>query len=149
MWPLWLTVVVVVVPVRGIMDTFAPIPEETEAVATQIVDAAIKIHRHLGPGLLESVYEQFLAHELTLRGYKAQRQVPVPISYEGLFVEVAYRIDLLVNNVVIVECKAVKELHPIDFQQTRTHARLAEKRLAFLINFNTIRLKDALHRIIN
>ncbi|HUO09564.1 MAG TPA: GxxExxY protein [Phycisphaerae bacterium] len=128
---------------------FEPIPEETERIASQVVDAAIKVHRVLGPGLLESVYEQCLAHELTLRGFRVQRQLPVPVVYEGLQLEVGYRLDLLVNDRVIVECKAVKEVTPVDRQQTLTHIKLSNKRLGFLINFNVTRLKDGLTRIIN
>jgi GxxExxY protein len=128
---------------------FVPISPEIEAIAAQIVDAAIKIHRMLGPGLLESVYEQCLAHELTMRGFHVQRQLPVPIVYEQLKLEVGFRLDLLVNDSIIVECKAVKELCAIDRQQTLTHLRMANKRLGFLINFNVTRLKDGLARIIN
>jgi GxxExxY protein len=131
------------------MDAFEPLPPDLEAIAAEIVDSAIKIHRQLGPGLLESVYERCLAHELTLRGFLVERQVPVPIVYEGLFLDVGYRLDLLVNKSVVVECKAVKDLHPIDHQQILTHIRLAGLRLGFLINFNVMRLIDGLHRKIN
>jgi GxxExxY protein len=93
---------------------FDPLPPEIEAVAAEIVDAAIKVHRALGPGLLESAYEHCLAHELVRRGLRVQRQLPVPVVFEGLHIEVGYRLDLLVNDCIIVECKAVKELHPID-----------------------------------
>ncbi len=131
------------------MEAFKPIPAEIEAIAAQIVDAAIKVHRVLGPGLLESAYEHCLAHELTLRGFRVQRQIPVPVVYEGLRLEVGYRLDLLVNECIIVECKAVKELSAIDRQQTLTHIKMADLRLGFLINFNVSRLKDGLSRLIN
>ncbi len=131
------------------MGEFELISEETERVASAVVDSAIKVHRVLGPGLLESVYEQCLAHELEMRGFTVRRQVPVPIVFEGIVFEVGYRMDVLVNEAVIVECKAVRELTAIDRQQTLTHIRLADKRLGFLINFNLIRLKDGLVRLIN
>jgi GxxExxY protein len=131
------------------MESHELVDAELERIATAIVDSAIKVHRMLGPGLLESVYEQCLAHELTLRGFYVERQVPVPIIYEGKRIDVAYRMDLLVEGCIIVECKAVKALIPIDQQQILTHLRLANKRLGFLINFSVVRLKDGLHRIIN
>jgi GxxExxY protein len=131
------------------VDGFEPIPEEVERIAAEVVDAAIKVHRILGPGLLESVYEHCLAYELTLRGFHVRRQVPVPVVYEGMELDAGYRMDLLVNELVIVECKAVRELHPIDRQQTLTHLKLGHKRLGFLINFNVTRLKDGLNRVIH
>ena len=131
------------------MEEFKPIPSEIEAIAAQIVDAAIKVHRVLGPGLLESAYEHCLANALSLRGFRVQRQIPAPVVYEGLRLEVGYRLDLLVNECIIVECKAIKELSPIDRQQTLTHIKMADIRLGFLINFNVSRLKDGLSRLIN
>jgi len=127
----------------------APLPPELESIAAAIVDSAMKIHRAYGPGLLESVYERCLAHELTLRGFHVERQVPVPLVYEGLQIDTAFRIDILVNNQVIIETKAVAQLTLLDRQQTLTHLRLANKRLAFLINFNVVLLKDGIARIIN
>jgi GxxExxY protein len=85
----------------------------------------------------------------TLRGFRVRRQVPVPVIYEGMQLETGYRMDLLVEECIIVECKAVQELHPIDRQQTVTHLKLAGKRLGFLINFNVTRLKDGLARFIH
>ncbi len=124
-------------------------PDEVERVATAIVDAAIKVHRALGPGLLESVYAACLAHELQGRGFRVDREVPVPIYYDGVMLDEGFRIDLLVDELVIVELKAVQDLHPVFAAQCRTHVRLANKRLGFLINFNVPLLKDGIKRIAN
>jgi len=122
---------------------------EIENCAREIVDAALTVHRRMGPGLLESVYEQCLAYELTKRGLHVRRQVPVPVTYDEMTLEAGFRMDVLVEEIVIVETKAVKELHPVEYQQTLTHLRLANKPLGFLMNFNEVRLKDGLHRLIN
>ncbi|HEY2413538.1 MAG TPA: GxxExxY protein [Pirellulaceae bacterium] len=124
-----------------------PIPPDDERVASIIVDAAIAVHRALGPGLLESVYEVCLAHELRKRGLKVERQIPVPIQYDGLQFEEGFRCDLLVDSRIICEIKSVQELHPVFTAQVLTHLRLTNLRLAFLINFNVKLLKDGLHRI--
>lgn len=94
------------------MRVFEPLPPEIESVAKTIVDAALKVHRALGPGLLESVYELCLAHELRRRGVQLESQVRLPISYEGLKIDAGLRLDLIVAQQVIVEVKAVEKLHP-------------------------------------
>ena len=124
-------------------------PADVERVATAVVDAAIKVHRLLGPGLLESVYAACLAQELRSRGFRVEREVPVPIVYEGVLLDEGYRIDLLVDDLVVIELKAVQEMHPVFAAQCRTYVRLANKRLGFLINFNVPLLKDGLKRIAN
>ena len=124
-------------------------PADVERVATAIVDSAIKVHRLLGPGLLESVYAACLAQELRRRGFRVEREVPVPIVYEGVTLDEGYRIDLLVDDLVVVELKAVQDLHPVFAAQCRTYVRLANKRLGFLINFNVPLLKDGIRRIAN
>ena len=121
---------------------------EIERVATAIVDAAFKIHSKFGPGLLESAYGICLAHELRLRGFQVDREVPLPIIYEGVRLEAGFRIDLLVNDLVIVELKAVEEMHPIYDAQMITYLKLTEKRLGILINFNVRLIKDGIKRII-
>lgn len=120
-------------------------PREEE-VAQIIVDAAIKVHRHLGPGLLENVYETCLKHELQQRGLRVETQVQLPITYEGLKLEDALRLDLLIEDLVILEIKAAEDIHPIHEAQLLTYLRLAHKRLGFLINFNVPLLKDGLKR---
>ncbi len=119
------------------------------AIATQIVDSAYRIHRELGPGLLESVYEIVLAAELKKRGFEVLRQHPVPITYEGLQFEMGFRADLIVQALVIVEIKSVEELNPVHAKQLLTYLRLTNKKLGLLINFNTKLIKDGIKRIVN
>jgi len=102
----------------------------------------------LGPGLLESVYESCIVHELTRRGLKCDRQVPVTIEYEDLRIENGLRIDLLVEDIVIVELKAVDEMNPVYEAQLLTYMKLSKKRLGYLINFNSVLLKQGLKRMV-
>jgi GxxExxY protein len=127
--------------------TNLPIPADVDAIAREIVDAAIKVHRTLGPGLLESVYEQCLMQELTKRGLKPQRQVSMPIIYDGTKLEAELRIDLLVNGQVVVEVKSVEALLPIHQSQLLTYLKLSGCRLGFLMNFNVPLLKDGIRRL--
>lgn len=122
--------------------------ERTEAVGREVVDAAIKVHRVLGPGLLESAYEHCLAHELTRRGLKAARQVILPILYEGEKVEGGYRLDVVVDNAVITEIKSVETLTSLHEAQLLTYLRLSGMRLGYLLNFNTTLLKNGLKRMV-
>lgn len=122
--------------------------ERAEAAARVTIDAAIKVHRALGPGLLESAYEHCLAHELELRGVPIERQVGLPIVYEGLQLEVGYRLDLLVDQRLIVEIKAVEALNDIHQAQLLTYMRFADRKLGLLMNFNQLRLKDGLRRFV-
>jgi len=130
------------------MKNFEPIPVETEEAAKEVVDAAIKVHKSLGPGLLESVYEICLAHELKQRGILFQTQVALPISYEGITIDAGLRLDLLVKDCLIVELKAVEKLSSIFDAQLLTYLRLSGKRLGLLINFNVPVLKDGIKRIV-
>jgi GxxExxY protein len=118
-------------------------------VAKQIVDAAYHIHTGLGPGLLESVYEVVLAYELEKRGLRVVRQQPVPIVYQGTRIEMGFRADLIVEDLVIVEIKSVETVAPLHKKQIVTHLRLANKRLGLLINFNVALIKDGITRIAN
>ena len=124
-------------------------PAGVERVATATVDSAVKDHRLLGPGLLESVYAACLAQALRSRGLRVEREVPVPIVYEGVLLDEGYRIDLLVEDLVVIELKAVHDTHPVFAAQCRTYVRLANKRPGFLINVNVSPLKDGLKRIVN
>jgi GxxExxY protein len=128
--------------------TFEPVPSEDDRIASIIVDAAIAVHRALGPGLLESVYEVCLAHELRKRGLEVQRQQPIPIEYDGLKFEEGFRCDLLVNGRILCEAKSVQDLHPVCTAQVLTYLKFTNLRLAFLINFNERLLKEGLHRIV-
>ncbi len=124
------------------------LPNDTERVATQIVDAALKVHSTLGPGLLESVYEACLVHELERRGLSVRRQVAVPITYEDLRIDAGLRLDLLVEDQVIVELKAVEKLLPVFEAQVLTCLKLADRRLGLPINFNVSLIKDGIRRFI-
>ncbi|MBX2990454.1 MAG: GxxExxY protein [Bacteroidetes bacterium] len=121
---------------------------ETERIATTIVDSAFKVHKALGPGLLESVYEICLSHELRLRGLKVETQLAVPIEYEAMQIDAALRLDLLVNSLVIVELKAVEKMIPLYEAQVLSYLRLMKKRLGFIINFNVPLIKDGIKRIV-
>jgi len=118
-------------------------------VAKQIVDAAYRVHTSLGPGLLESAYEAVLAFELENRGLRVTRQQSVPIIYHGTRIEVGFRADLIVADLVIVEIKSVESLAPVHNKQLLTHLRLAGKRLGLLINFNVALIKEGITRIAN
>jgi GxxExxY protein len=120
-----------------------------EQIGKDIVDCALVVHTELGPGLLESAYEACLAHELELRGYKVERQKPQPIEYKGLRIENGYRLDLCINECVIIELKAVEELHPIHKAQLLTYLKLSKTSLGYLINFNTTLIKQGLQRIVH
>ena len=127
---------------------FKPIPAETEAVAARILDAAFQVHRTLGPGLLESVYETCVCHELTKAGIEFRRQLVLPIVYDGIRLDAGLRLDLLVADSVIVELKAIELLLPIHEAQGLTYLKLTNKRLGLLLNFNVKLLKDGLKRIV-
>ncbi len=121
--------------------------EEWDAVAKVVVDAAFRVHSELGPGLLESVYEVCLAHELGKRGLQVERQVLLPVVYDGVKIEAGLRIDLLVDGKLIVELKAVENLLPVHKAQVLTYLKLSRRRLALLINFNVPLIKDGIKRI--
>ena len=120
-----------------------------DEIASVIVGCAFKVHKKLGPGLLESAYEACLAHELKKRGLKVDRQIPQPVHYDDINIDVGYRLDLLVNDSIIIELKAVESVLPIHQAQLMTYLRLSEKTLGFLINFNTVLIKNGIKRIAN
>jgi GxxExxY protein len=119
------------------------------AITETIIGAAIDVHRELGPGLLESAYEAALAFELGLRAVPIERQRQQPVLYKGHLIELGYRIDLLVDDTVIVELKAVETLLPIHEAQLITYLKLADKRVGLLINFNVPLLKQGIKRLAN
>lgn len=123
--------------------------DEVNKITEAIIGAAIEVHRALGPGLLESAYEACLVFELTERGFQVEQQKALPILYKGMRVDAGYRLDLLVNDTVIVEIKAVDKLAPIHSAQLMSYLRLSEKKIGLLINFNVKLLKDGLKRIAN
>ena len=124
-----------------------PIPEATERVATQVVDAAFAVHSALGPGLLESVYEACLEHELSRREISVQRQVSLPVVYRDLRIEAGFRLDMVIANCIVIELKAVESLLPLHQAQLHTYLRLSGHRLGFLLNFNVARLKQGIQRL--
>jgi GxxExxY protein len=119
---------------------------QADELSRKIIGAAIEVHRHLGPGLLEEAYEECLCRELELRGIPFQRQFPVNIEYKGVTLDSAYRIDVLVADLVLIECKAVDKLAPIHDAQLLTYLRLYRRWLGLLINFNVPVLKDGIQR---
>ena len=122
---------------------------ELNFISGEIVDAAICVHKALGPGLLESTYAACLGHELRSRSLDVKVQVPVSIAYKGIKIRIGYRIDMLVENAVVVELKVVKELHPIHEAQLLSYLKLSDRRVGLLINFNVLRLKNGIKRIVN
>ena len=121
---------------------------DAERVGRIVVDAAVAVHRALGPGLLESVYETCLAEELRQRGLRVDRQVGVPVAYGDARVDVGFRLDLLVDELVVVEIKAIDALASIHIAQILTYLRFSGRRLGYLINFNTTLLKNDLRRVV-
>ena len=118
-------------------------------IAKIVVDAAYRIHRRLGPGLLESVYEIILAKALNSRALKVERQAPVPIVFEGMKFDEGFKADLIVEDKVIVELKSVENIAPVHKKQLLTYPRLADKRLGLLINFGASLIKDGIFRVAN
>ncbi|MBI4966971.1 MAG: GxxExxY protein [Rhodospirillales bacterium] len=124
------------------------IPDAFNALAHSLVDSAFAVHSTLGAGLLESVYEQCLIHELSLRNLRVARQIPVPVVYKEMPIEIGFRLDLLLEDSIIVEIKAVDRLMPVHDAQILTYLKLTGKRLGFLINFNVPRIKDGIRRFV-
>lgn len=123
--------------------------DELNRLGSIILDASIEVHKLLGPGLLETVYELSLFKELTLRKLNVKRQVPVPVLYKGEDLNAEFRIDILVENEIIIELKAVESLLPVHTAQLLTYLRLTEKNLGYLINFNVPKLVEGFKRIVN
>lgn len=118
-------------------------------ISAQVIDAAMKVHTALGPGLLESAYEGCLLHELRKRGLRALSQVVLPVVYDTVTIDVGYRIDILVEDCVIIELKSIDKLVPIHEAQLLTHLKLSGVKVGLLINFNVLHLKDGIKRMVN
>jgi len=118
-------------------------------IATIIVDAALRIHRTLGPGLLESVYQAVLSYELQKRGLRVFQQVGLPVQYEEVKLDLGFRVDLIVGDKVVIEIKSVEALAPVHRKQLKTYLRLMDLRLGLLINFNVELIKDGIQRVVN
>lgn len=114
-----------------------------------LIGCAMEVHKKLGPGLLESVYEQALVHELKTKGIPVRAQVDIDVNYKGLIIPKGFRLDLIVDEEVIVELKSVEDLRPLYHKQFLTYLRITDKRLGLLINFNTTNLRDGIKRVVN
>jgi len=126
----------------------APIPIRAEAAARLSIDAALQVHKSLGPGLLESAYEHCLAHEISRRGLPVQRQLALPITHEGEKLDAGYRLDLVVDGAVIIEIKSIDALAPIHDAQVLTYLKLSGLRVGLLMNFNVAMFKQGLKRFV-
>ena len=115
----------------------------------EIIGSALEIHKEVGPGLLESAYENALAYDLRESGLNVKQQYPMPFIYKEVKLDIGYRLDLLINNKVIIEIKSVETLAPVHYAQLLTYLKLSDLRLGLLINFNTKLLKNDIHRIVN
>ena len=118
-------------------------------ISYKIIGCALDLHRKIGPGLLESAYENAIAYDLREIGFDVAQQAPMPFVYKEIKMDVGYRIDLLVNQKVIIEIKSIENLAPVHFSQVLTYLKLSEKKLGLLINFNTKSLKEGIHRLVN
>ena len=125
------------------------LPVTENEIGRIVVDAAVKVHKGLGPGLLESVYEVVLAKQLQKRGLRVQRQIPVPIVFEDDEFDEGFRADIVVNECVVLELKSVEQLHPVHAKQVQTYLKLTGYRLGFLLNFNEALMKNGIVRCVN
>ena len=130
------------------MKHFKEVDSELDEIATKVVDAAFKVHFNLGPGLLENAYEACLEYETQEKGLKVERQMALPLNYQKVRLDAGFRVDLLVENRLIIEVKAVESLLPVHRAQVITYLRLSGNQLGFLINFNAPTLKKGLERIV-
>ena len=124
-------------------------PLDIDRISADVVDEAIRIHRELGPGLLESVYEAVLGRALERRGYQVARQWPVSIDYDGLHFEAAFRVDLLVEQRLVIEVKAVETLSKVHAKQLLTYLRLLNQPVGLILNFSGATMKDGIRRLVN
>ena len=122
--------------------------EKAERFSSRVIAAAIEVHRHLGPGLLESIYEKCLARELTLAGLTFKTQIPASIEYKGVVLDETLRVDFLVEDCIVIELKSVQEIIPIFKAQTLSYMKLLSAPVGLLMNFNSLRLVDGLHRLV-
>jgi GxxExxY protein len=122
---------------------------DEDKISNQIIGAAIEIHRALGPGLLESAYEECLCREFSLRNIPFQRQVSIPVVYKGVSLDCGYRIDIVVLGLVVIELKAIKQFEPIHDAQLLTYLKLTKLKLGILLNFNVLIMKHGIKRIVN
>ncbi len=117
-----------------------------QELTESVIAAAIEVHKELGPGLLESAYEECLCRELSLRGLRFRRQVPLPVNYKGVHLDCGYKMDIVVEDKVVLELKAVEATTPLHEAQLLTYLRLSHRRVGLLMNFNTVLMKDGIAR---
>lgn len=122
---------------------------DAEDIAREVVDAAIKVHTALGPGLLEGAYEACMEYELRHRNFSVQRQVPMPVRYGGVHLDVGYRVDLFVEGAVVIELKAAERILPVHMAQALTYLRLARCSVGFILNFNCAHMRDGIRRVVH
>lgn len=134
--------------IKNMNKKYLEISDEEELIGNAIVDAAYKVHKELGPGLLEKVYEVCFCHVLKEKGFDVQRQVSIPIIFDGITFDEGLRLDVMVNELVICELKAVDLVNPVWDAQLLSHLKLTEKRLGFLINFNVPLIKNGIKRMV-
>ena len=123
--------------------------KDEDTFSKEVIGAAIEVHRYLGPGLLESAYEECLCRELAIRGITFERQKPLAVSYKGVKLDCGYRLDIVVGGLVILELKAIEKVEPINEAQLLKYLKLSDLKLGILINFNVPILKDGIKRIVN
>ena len=122
---------------------------DVEPIAREIVDTAIRVHTRLGPGMLEGAYEACVEYELGRRSLRVRKQVPMPLHYDDLTLDIGYRLDLLVEDAVVIELKSVQQLLPIHTAQLLSYLRAGDYRIGFLLNFHTAHMRDGIKRVVN
>ena len=122
---------------------------DVEPITREIVDTAIRVHTRLGPGMLESAYEACIEYELGKRSLAVKKQVPMPLRYDDLALDIGFRLDLVVENAVVIELKTVQQLLPIHTAQLLSYLRAGDFRIGFLLNFNTVHMRDGIKRVVN
>ncbi|MBL7047247.1 MAG: GxxExxY protein [Candidatus Marinimicrobia bacterium] len=131
------------------MKIYPKLPQRSEELGKMIVDAAYQVHKNIGPGLLESIYEKCLIYELKKMGLTVESQVEIPFSYNGKNINISLRLDILVEKSVIIEAKSVESILPVHKAQLISYLKLTNNRLGFLINFNVPLIKEGIHRFVN
>ncbi|MDH5537029.1 MAG: GxxExxY protein [Betaproteobacteria bacterium] len=122
---------------------------DLETIAREIVDSAVCLHTRLGPGMLESAYEACMEYELCKRSFAVRKQVPMPLRYDDLTLDIGYRLDLVVEDAVVIEMKSAQQLLPIHTAQLLSYLRAGDYRMGFLLNFNAVHMRDGIKRVVN
>lgn len=123
--------------------------EKINLLSKEIVNVFYLVHKNIGPGLLESIYEEIICYELSKRNIGFTRQTPIPVIYEDKKLELGFRADIIVENSIIIEIKSIEAIAPVHYKQLLSYLKLSDKRLGFLVNFNVELIKDGMHRMVN